>query len=203
MSSPSRGTSQRKPSELRPRLPTQPSSSQASPGRLRQVHVPASAASAGRPRTTAHAIVAALALPEPCPASPAPARPLPLTSLHRLPRDTSMLYDIGPVDASGRVANREIVKALRWQPGDKLEIILTSGAIVIRASPDGLFCVPQKPRIMIPATARRRHAISAGHRVLLAAAPDFGIVIVYPPSALDKMISRHHSTYPADDISPA
>ncbi len=157
----------------------------------------------GRARTAAQDIVAALALPASCPALSEPVRLLPLTGLHRLPRDTSMLYDIGCVDASGRVANRDIVAALRWQPGDKLEIILTSGTIVIRASSDGLFSVLQKSRIIIPITARRRHAIGPGDRVLLAAAPDYGVVIVYQLSTLDEMVTRYHSTYSADEISRA
>jgi hypothetical protein len=29
--------------------------------------------------------------------------------------------------------------------------------------------------------------------VLIAAAPDYGLMIVYPLSALDEMISRYHS----------
>src|SRR5579863_9997628 len=105
-----------------------------------------------RSRTTAQDIVAALALPAPPPALPI--RPLPLTGLHRLPRDTSMLYDIGQVDASGRVASHDIVAALGWKPRDRLELLLTAGAIVLRACPDGLFRMPERPRIIIPAAAR-------------------------------------------------
>jgi hypothetical protein len=144
-------------------------------------------------------VVAALRLP----ASPSSlaTRPLPLTGLHRLPHDTSMLYDIGPVDASGRVASRDIVAALRWQPEDRLELILTAGAIVLRASSDGLFAVPQRPRIIIPARARRRHAIRPGDQVLLAAAPDYSTVIVYPLSALNEMIASYHSAHPATGAS--
>jgi hypothetical protein len=121
--------------------------------------------------------------------------------LHCLPRDTSMLYDIGQVDASGRVASHDIVDALRWQPQERLELILTPGAIVLRACPDGLFSLPQRPRIIIPATARRRHAIKPGDHVLLAAAPDYNTVIVYPLSALDEMIARYHSAHPATGAS--
>jgi len=156
---------------------------------------PGTAARFRRGRTTAQGVVATLALPA-LPSS-LPARPLPLPGLHRLPRDTSMLYDIGPVDASGRVKSRAIVAALRWQPRDSLELILAAGAIVLRASPDGLLSVPQRPCIVIPARARRRHAIRPGDHVLLAAAPDYGTVIVYPPSALDEMIARYHSAHPA------
>jgi AbrB family looped-hinge helix DNA binding protein len=118
-----------------------------------------------------------------------------MISLHQLPRDTSMLYDIGLVDTSGRIGNREIVDALRWRPGDKLETILTQGAIVIRLSAGGLFSVPQRRRIIIPAAARRRHGIRPGDHVLIAAAPDYEIVIVYPLSALDEMIARYHSAH--------
>jgi bifunctional DNA-binding transcriptional regulator/antitoxin component of YhaV-PrlF toxin-antitoxin module len=139
--------------------------------------------------------VAALALPVSRSASSQLPAPLPLTSLHRLPQDTSMLYGIGRVDTSGRVANGDIVEALRWRPGDKLEMILSQGAIVIRVAPDGLFSVQHRPRIIIPARARRRCGIMPSDHVLLAAAPDHGIVIVYPLSAVDEMIVRYHSTY--------
>ena len=158
---------------------------------------PATAARFRRGQTTAQGVVAALALPPP--PSPLPTRPLPLTCLHRLPRDTSMLYDIGQVDASGRVASHDIVAALGWQPRHRLELILAGSAIVLRASPDGLLSVPPRPRIIIPATARRRHAIRPGDQVLLAAAPEYGTLIVYPLSALDDMIARYHSAHPAEE----
>jgi hypothetical protein len=145
--------------------------------------------------TTAQSVVATLALPGP--SSSLPPRPPPLPGLDRLPGDASMLYDIGPVDASGRVASRAVVSALHWQPHDRLELILTAGAIVLRASPDGLLSVPQTPCIVIPATARRRHAIGPGDHVLIAAAPAYGTVIVYPSSALDEMIASYHTAHPA------
>ena len=100
---------------------------------------------------------------------PAPCSPLP--SLHRLPRDASMMYGIGRVDISGRVGHRGIVEAVGWRAGDKLEVVLTQGAIVLRVSPEGLFSVSRRPRIVIPAVARQRHAIQAGDEVLVAAAP--------------------------------
>jgi hypothetical protein len=156
---------------------------------------------ARRSQTTAQCVVAALALPASIPAPSQPLRPPPLTSLHQLPHDTSMLYGIGRVDTSGRVANGDIVEALRWRSGDKLEMIFSQGAIVIRASPDGLFPVPRRPRIIIPATARRRCAIRPGDHVLLAAAPDYGIVIVYPLPVVDEMITRYHSASSAAELT--
>ena len=151
-----------------------------------------------RPETIAHAVVASLALPPPRPAPSQPPSPLPLTSLHRLTRDTSMLYDIGQVDGSGRIASNDIVNALNWSPGTKLDVILTPQSIVLRSAPEGLSSVPQRPCIVIPSHARRPHGIKPGDHVLIAAAPDHGLVIVYPLSALDEMISRYHSASPAD-----
>jgi bifunctional DNA-binding transcriptional regulator/antitoxin component of YhaV-PrlF toxin-antitoxin module len=147
----------------------------------------------GDDRPAAQEIIKALVLPEPG-AAPEPARALPLTRLQRLPRETSMLYGIGRVDASGRVANREIIEALRWRPGDRLEIILMPSAIVIRTCPDGPMRVPQRPAIVIPRPARTLHQIEAGDHVLLAAAPAYDLVIVHTFSALDDMLASYHST---------
>jgi bifunctional DNA-binding transcriptional regulator/antitoxin component of YhaV-PrlF toxin-antitoxin module len=107
-----------------------------------------------------------------------------------------MLYGVGRVDASGRVSNRDIVRALGWQPGDKLEVIPTLGGIVILSSPEGLLSMPFKPYIVIPAGARRLHNIEAGDHVLLAAAPKYGIVIIHTRQATNEMLARYHSSFP-------
>jgi bifunctional DNA-binding transcriptional regulator/antitoxin component of YhaV-PrlF toxin-antitoxin module len=146
-------------------------------------------------RTAAQEIVAALALPLSS-ASSETLRPLPLIALHRLSRDTTMVYGVGRVDASGRVSNRDIVRTLGWRPGDKLEIVPTLGGIVILVGPDGLFSVPATPCIVIPAATRRHHDISAGDHVLLAAAPEYGIVIVHTRQAMNDMLARYHAAIP-------
>jgi hypothetical protein len=128
-----------------------------------------------------------------------PVSPLPLDGLHQLPRDNSMLYDIGRVDNSGRIAGNDIINALCWRPGSTLDVILTPRTIVIRTTPDGQLRVPQRPCIVIPSHARRPHDINPGDHVLIAAAPAHGLVIVYPLSALDEMISRYHSAHHEDE----
>jgi bifunctional DNA-binding transcriptional regulator/antitoxin component of YhaV-PrlF toxin-antitoxin module len=149
----------------------------------------------GGARTAKQEIVAALALPLP-PASAAPLHPLPLFDLHQLSRDTTMQYGVGPVDASGRVKNRDIVRALGWQPGDKLDVIPALGGIVILSSPEGHLTVPARPCIVIPAAARRLHNIETGDCVLIAAAPEYGIVIIHTRQAINDMLARYHSAFP-------
>ncbi len=146
-------------------------------------------------RTAAQNIIAALALPLP-PAPAEPPGPLPLIDLRQLSRDTTMLYGTGRVDASGRVANRDIVRALGWQPGDKLEVIPAPGGIVILPAPDGLLRVPLRPCIVIPAAARRARNIETGDHVLLAAAPQHRIVIIHARQAITDMLTRYHSAFP-------
>jgi hypothetical protein len=144
-----------------------------------------------RNQTTAAGIVAALTLP--VAPSVLQSHPLPLPELHRLPRDTSMRYDIGQVDGGGRVGSIDVFAHQGWQPQDRLELILIPGAIVFRSCPDGIFSVDRRSRVVIPAEARHRHAIHAGDHVLLAAAADYNTMIIYPSSTLDDMIARYHS----------
>jgi len=138
-------------------------------------------------------VVTSLVLPAAHPASSQTVGPLPLADLSRLPRDASMLYDVGRVDSAGRIASNDIINALHWEPGSRLDVILTPRIIVIRAAPDGLYFVPRRPRIIIPSHARRPHGIKPGDHVLIAAAPEYDLMIVYPLSSLDEMISRYHS----------
>jgi hypothetical protein len=73
-----------------------------------------------RTLTIAQGVVGSLVLPPARPAPSQPPSPLPLTGLHRLPRDASMLYDIGRVDGSGRIASNDIVNALNWSPSRRM-----------------------------------------------------------------------------------
>jgi bifunctional DNA-binding transcriptional regulator/antitoxin component of YhaV-PrlF toxin-antitoxin module len=146
-----------------------------------------------RGRTTAQAIVAGLALPWLPP--PGEARPLPVPSLRRLPRDASMVYDVGSVDASGRIASQPVIAAAGWHPGDRLDLLPAASAIMLRPSSTGLWSVPPRGGICLPAQARHRHGIARGDRVLLAAAREYSLVIVYPASAIDEMLTRYHEAH--------
>jgi hypothetical protein len=116
-----------------------------------------------------------------------------LPDLRLLPRDGSIVYGFGRIDASGRVASRPVTSALCWEPGERLEVTLAAGVVIVRASPGGLLQAPPRPAVIIPACARRQYGLSTGDHVLLAAAPGHALVIAYPPAALDEMIAGYHS----------
>jgi hypothetical protein len=138
-------------------------------------------------RTTAERIVQVLRLPNTGP-DPAPPQPLPLSRLPHLPRETSMLYTIGRLDRSGRITNGPITDALRWQPGDRIGIALAPGAAIYRPAADGQLRTPPRPCIIVPASARHFLGIAPSDNVLLAAAPEYRIVIVHSMRAVDDML---------------
>jgi bifunctional DNA-binding transcriptional regulator/antitoxin component of YhaV-PrlF toxin-antitoxin module len=148
------------------------------------------------PATRSQQVVAALSLPHLPRLATESVCPLPLPELHNLSRDGSLLYGIGPVDESGRVAGQDIVTAMGWRPGDRIEIITIPQAIILRASPSGLLRVPRRPRVVIPAAVRHLRGMSAGENVLLVAAPDHGLIIVHTLRELDDMLSAYHSPAP-------
>jgi bifunctional DNA-binding transcriptional regulator/antitoxin component of YhaV-PrlF toxin-antitoxin module len=61
------------------------------------------------------------------------------------------------------------------------------------AEQGGLQAVPKKRSLVIPASARRTCGIRMGDSVLLAAAAELDIVLVHPPSVLDKMMALYHN----------
>jgi hypothetical protein len=64
-------------------------------------------------------------------------------------------YGFGPMDKSGRVADRAMTSALGWQPGDRLTLAAAAGAVIARRDPGGMVTMPAKPYLVIPAALRR------------------------------------------------
>lgn len=138
-------------------------------------------------RPAAEEVVKALALPAVRPAANAP-QPLPLSRLPRLPRETSMLYQICRIDSSGRIGNRTVIDALHWQPGDRLDMAFTPNAVVIRPAAAGVLHVLRRRCVVIPASARRFLDVVPPDQVLLAATPEYQVLIVHSIHAMDDML---------------
>ncbi len=115
-------------------------------------------------------------------------RRLPLAELAAV-RSSSTVYGLASVDCRGRVADRGVPRALGWEPGTRLDIWAVSGVLVVRACPDGVFTVTSLGHLRLPAPVRRWCALVAGDRVLLAAEPDLGRLVVYPLAALDAVLA--------------
>ena len=148
--------------------------------------IPSSAVPAGRQRAkSAAGRPLPLARPEPVPPAPA-----------------DVVYGIGRIDASGRIADRAVTSALGWQGGDRLTLTADAGVVTARRDPGGMITLPARAYIAIPAALRRRCGLQPGDRVLLAAAPAADTLTAYSLAVVDQAIRAHGSLPHAQGEQP-
>ncbi len=107
--------------------------------------------------------------------------------------DGSMVCGTATIDCNGRVAEATVISALRWAPGTRLNIRESVGLVLVTADQQGVFRTTGQGHLRLPATVRHWCSLSAGDRVLLAADPERGLLVVHPPAALDTMIAQFHA----------
>lgn len=99
------------------------------------------------------------------------------------------MYGLAAVDGRGRIADQAVVQALGWGPGTGLDMRPVRGVVVVQAEAGGSFRVTSQGHVRLPAPLRRWCALEAGDRVLLAADPVEGSLVVHPPAAMDAMVA--------------
>lgn len=109
-----------------------------------------------------------------------------------------VIYGLGRIDASGRVADRTVTQALGWHPGDRLTLTAAAGVVTAHRDPGGMVTMPAKPYIVIPAALRRRCGLRPGDRVLLAALPCENVLAAYSLAVVDQAI-RAHGPFPSTE----
>jgi hypothetical protein len=102
-----------------------------------------------------------------------------------------VVYGIGRIDASGRVADRAVTCALGWRAGDRLTLTAEAGMVIARRDPGGMVTLPVRPCLAIPAALRHRCGLRAGDRVLLAALPEQDYLAVFTLAVVDQAIRAH------------
>ncbi|HEV2375724.1 MAG TPA: AbrB/MazE/SpoVT family DNA-binding domain-containing protein, partial [Streptosporangiaceae bacterium] len=113
-----------------------------------------------------------------------------------------VVYGIGRIDSSGRVADRTITCALGWRSGERLTLTADAGVVIARRDPGGMVTLPAKPYIVIPAGLRRRCGLRTGDRVLLAALPPQDTLAAYPFAVVDQAIRAHGALPPTGGGQP-
>jgi hypothetical protein len=95
-------------------------------------------------------------------AVPAAVRPLPMAGpAAALSVPAGVVYGIGRIDASGRIADRAISCALGWREGDRLTLTASPGVVTARRDPCGMVTVPARACLTIPSVLRRRCGLRA------------------------------------------
>ena len=118
--------------------------------------------------------------------------PLPLMALSEK-RAGSAVYGLSTLATGGRIADRAIMAALGWEPGQRLEIRASRGLIAVFADAGGIFRVTTLRFLHLPVAARRWCELAEGDRVFLAAYPAGGLLVVHPPGSLDAVVDRVHA----------
>jgi len=123
-------------------------------------------------------------------------RPLPLACpvpAPSVPED--VVYGIGRIDVSGRIADRAVISALGWRGGDRLTLTADAGVVTARRDPGGMVTLQARAYIAIPAALRRRCALEPGDQVRLAAVPSADMLAAYSLAVVDQAI-RAHAVFP-------
>jgi bifunctional DNA-binding transcriptional regulator/antitoxin component of YhaV-PrlF toxin-antitoxin module len=132
-----------------------------------------------------------------------PVRNLPLAEpLPGIRFAREVVYGLGRIDSSGRIADRAVTAALGWRGGDRLTMTADTGIVVARRDPGGMVTVPARPYVVIPATLRRRCGMRAGDRVLLAALAGEDALAAYPLPLVDEAIQAYRLAVPARGGKP-
>jgi hypothetical protein len=104
------------------------------------------------------------------------------------PAPEDVVYGIGRIDASGRIADRAVTSALGWCGGDRLTLTADASVVTARRDPGGMITLPGRAYITIPAALRRRCGLEPGDRVLLAAVPGEDMLSAYSLAVVDQAI---------------
>jgi hypothetical protein len=124
-------------------------------------------------------------------------RPLPLPALVAR-RTRTTIYGLARVDDRGRVSDRAIIRALGWTGRTQLTIRVEAGRVAVAEVSDGECRLAGRDRVLLPAQLRCTVGIEPGDRVLLAAEPADGLLVVHPPASLDAMLNSEPSPVQGD-----
>jgi hypothetical protein len=94
------------------------------------------------------------------------------------------------LDRGGRIADRTVMDALGWVPGTRLHLDATRTHLTLRTAVDGPLTVKDHRYLWLPAAIRHLLNLRPGDRVLLSAQPKRQTLVVYPPAALDELLTH-------------
>jgi hypothetical protein len=135
------------------------------------------------------ALVPETTSPDPAPA-PLPALPTP-TRLDR--------RDLGPIliatcvpDRSGRVNAAPLLAALAWRPGERIEVDVVHGIVVVTATRTGRHVIGSRGDIGIASAVRTMCGIQPDQSVLMAALVSRGVLAIHPAHTVTRLLARLH-----------
>jgi len=115
--------------------------------------------------------------------APVPPTTVPIGSTHSA---------ISTINQNGRIADTSPLKALGWQPTDRLTIDTVDDVIVLARHHDGPCTLASQGHLYLSSALRHRHRIHPGDRILMVAALDRDQLVIYPPRTLHRILGEAH-----------
>jgi len=131
---------------------------------------------------------------------PAGFRKIPMPALPPA-RELQSVYGFAVLNDRGRIAARSVIEALGWQPGTLVTFCEAAGLVVVIADSAGTSRVTGDQHLRVPAALRYWCGLASGSCVLLVADPNECRLVIYPPAALDAMITKAHASASGGDLS--
>jgi hypothetical protein len=106
------------------------------------------------------------------------------------PPESDTHYVVTAVDARGRLADASPLRQLAWAPGTPVTLHVVRGQVVVvtRSSTPGRYAITQQGHLRLPATVRHACRLRVGARVLVAAHPETGVLVVFTTRLLDGVL---------------
>jgi hypothetical protein len=105
----------------------------------------------------------------------------------------SLYYTVTPIDARGRLADRSPIRALGWRPGQPITITVLQQAIIVTTHTDAAEFITRQGHLRLPARIRHRCHLNPADRLLVAAAPTPGVLVIYTMALLESILQAHHA----------
>jgi bifunctional DNA-binding transcriptional regulator/antitoxin component of YhaV-PrlF toxin-antitoxin module len=183
------------PSVVEPDVSIPPDNRLARPGVGAAVAAVSAASRPSRTHIDREQLIGAL-VPAPIrrpPPSPPPLPTLPALHVPTNARSDAVLLDIARLDRSGRIHARPLLDALGWRTGDRVDIAVIAGVLVIGSTPTGLQVVGDRGVLTLPAAARSMCHIEPGEPVVLLVSLRQKALVVHPASTVTGLLAQHHA----------
>jgi hypothetical protein len=129
---------------------------------------------------------------EPPPHSPAPPPTLPTPTLPTSSVD-GLLVGMARIDRSGRLHERQLLRALGRMPGHRLTLDVVHGLIVVQSAPAAPHVLDHRGALHLPAAARRMCGIHTGPPVMLAAAVSEQTLVIHSAAIAAGLLAAHYA----------
>jgi hypothetical protein len=108
----------------------------------------------------------------------------------------SLYCVLTPIDDRGRLADRSPIRAVGWPPGQAITISVVQETVIIVSQSNGAERITRQGHLRLPARVRHICRLISGDRLLIAAAPEPGVLVAYTMPSLESILLKHHLSAP-------